>query len=104
MCSKTTLLNRGANFFSALADHVGDDAVFIDRDPTYFAYVLNHLRGECALPDDAHVLDAIRIEAEYYCLLSLVDLADRRARDRPPLLGVLESIASELRLARTSAH
>ena len=42
-------------------------AIFIDRDPTYFQYVLNYLRnGIVDLPPEKFKLNAILREAEFY--------------------------------------
>ena len=48
---------------------------FIDRDPTYFNYILDHLRNpneELILPDDEFILKKIQKEAKYFMLDSLV--------------------------------
>ncbi|KAJ3311803.1 hypothetical protein HDU76_003038, partial [Blyttiomyces sp. JEL0837] len=56
-----------------------DGSFFIDRDGTHFRHVLNHLRG-LRLPDnlDFDVLKALRIEAVYYDLVTLVVEIDER--------------------------
>lgn len=42
-------------------------ALFIDRDPTYFKYVLNYLRnGIVDLPPERYALNALLREAEFY--------------------------------------
>lgn len=68
-CTRTTLLNRGDNFFASLVEHHPDVAeFFIDRDPSHFRYILNYLRGTVVLPSDAQTLDELSYEADYYCL------------------------------------
>ena len=49
---------------------------FIDRDPTYFNYILDHLRDpneELTLPDDDFFLKKILKEAKYFLIDSLVN-------------------------------
>ena len=84
--TRSTLMNGNqSNYFSAIAsgrhkyslDSKG--RIFIDRDPTYFRYILNFLRdGVVSLPKDAHALEEIHKEAEYYSLQGLINLANRR--------------------------
>ena len=59
-----------APYFARLS-HEAHGEIFIDRDGTHFRYILNHLRGECALPRDRHILEEMRIEASYYGLEQL---------------------------------
>ena len=57
-----------------------DGTNFIDRDGTYFRYILNFLRGQICeandLPSDKHVLREIKQEADFYQLDDLVDFID----------------------------
>eukprot|EP00743_Colponemidia_sp_Colp-15_P011980 GILK01013497.1.p1 GENE.GILK01013497.1~~GILK01013497.1.p1 ORF type:complete len:298 (+),score=26.64 GILK01013497.1:53-895(+) len=60
-----------------------DGRVFIDRDGSFFNYILNYLRdGTLEVPsiDTQYVLNRIRQEAEYYGLRGLVDLIDLPAK------------------------
>eukprot|EP00794_Sanderia_malayensis_P011275 gene11275-12455_t len=54
-----------------------DGSYFIDRDGTYFRYILNFLRGRVNdsndLPNDREILREIRSEADFYQLSSLVE-------------------------------
>ena len=50
-----TLLSQGDNMLSAMVKHPNpakeiDGALFIDRDPTVFQWILNYLRGSSILP------------------------------------------------------
>ena len=60
-------------FFAALKD--GD---FIDRDGTYFQYILNAMRGSSIVPPDPHVAEHIREEAYYYGLTDYAHTIRRR--------------------------
>ena len=57
-----------------------DGTFFIDRDGTYFRYILNFLRGRILdgndLPSDKHVLREIKQEADFYQLDVLVQFID----------------------------
>ncbi|CAJ0591879.1 unnamed protein product [Cylicocyclus nassatus] len=67
--------------FSMVADRwKGQDELFIDRNPTYFAYVLDYLRdGEyVVLPDDDNSLKCLQREAEFYNLPSLTKMCSAK--------------------------
>lgn len=57
-----------------------DGSYFIDRDGTYFRYVLNYLRGgiylPSELPDDQTILRELHREADYYQLKGLKELIE----------------------------
>jgi len=57
-----------------------DGTFFIDRDGTYFRYILNFLRGRIIdasdLPSDRHVLREIKQEADFYQLNDLAVFID----------------------------
>eukprot|EP01083_Nonionella_stella_P043676 117872_1 len=52
---------------------------FIDRDPTYFRFVLNYLRNgtNVVLPDKTWELRQLNVEAEYYQLSTLGGLIQK---------------------------
>lgn len=50
-----------------------DDCYFIDRDGKLFRHILNFLRTKTLHVSSIEVLQAIKEEAEYYCLQDLVD-------------------------------
>ena len=51
-----------------------DGCFFIDRDGTYFRFVLNYLRnGELILPDGATFLKELETEANFYHLRGILD-------------------------------
>ncbi len=65
-----------------LALHPSDGSVFIDRDPTYFRYILNYLRDDwlpVAFLSDLE-LHCILREAHYYQVLGLCELVETHLR------------------------
>ena len=51
-----------------------DGSFFIDRDGTYFRFILNYLRdGKLSLPDGATFLEEMATEAEFYQILDELD-------------------------------
>eukprot|EP00743_Colponemidia_sp_Colp-15_P003927 GILK01004236.1.p1 GENE.GILK01004236.1~~GILK01004236.1.p1 ORF type:complete len:297 (-),score=16.99 GILK01004236.1:301-1191(-) len=50
-----------------------DGCFFIDRDGTYFSYILNYLRdGDLTIPtDDSHLLDSLHREVSFYQIAAL---------------------------------
>ena len=51
-----------------------DSSVFIDRDGTYFRFILNYLRnGELILPEGATFLKELEAEAKFYQLQGVLD-------------------------------
>ena len=51
-----------------------DGSFFIDRDGTYFRFLLNYLRnGELILPDGATFLKQLEAEAKFYQLQGILD-------------------------------
>jgi hypothetical protein len=75
-CTSRQTLER-FSFFKNL-----HDGSFVDRDPTYFHIVLNHMRGSHFLPRKTDVLLALRIEADFYSLHTLLNDIDRCLRTR----------------------
>jgi len=51
-----------------------DGTFFIDRDGTYFRFILNYLRdGKLSLPEGATFLEEIQAEAEFYQIQGILD-------------------------------
>ena len=51
-----------------------DGTFFIDRDGTYFRYILNYLRdGKLSLPEGATFFEEIEAEAEFYQIQGILD-------------------------------
>ena len=65
------------------------DGTFIDRDPTYFRYILNALRGTIVLPSDAQSLYELRFEADYFNLGQVVEAIDLKLKTHQSLVDVL---------------
>ena len=84
--SVSTLCKYGSSMLSAMFSgrhnltESEDGTFFIDRDGTYFRYILNFLRGRILdasdLPSDRHVLREIKQEADFYQLNDLVQFID----------------------------
>lgn len=76
--------------------------VRVDRDPTNFRHVLNHLRGSNTFPRSIDELDALRHEASFYSLDELVRAIDfkRAARARATTEHWLEVIANAISSSR----
>ena len=89
---------RVGGFFSGLVDSIHEDGaeVFVDRDPTYFRYVLNWLRGCRTLPEDDQTLSELLWEADFYSLDDMV-ASITSTRRRFSLLRTLDDLASSAR-------
>ena len=77
----TTLstLQRRNSYFSAFGSTVPSSSLIrIDRDPTHFRYILNHLRGCTCIPDNVLHLRELREEADFYALAELVARIEKR--------------------------
>ena len=58
-----------------------DGSFFIDRDGTYFRFILNYLRsGELILPDSATFLKELETEAKFYHLRGILDELQSKER------------------------
>ena len=70
---RSTLLSKDSSFFKGLIDSSPPHCqeFFVDRDPTYFRFVLNWLRGVRYLPDDDDILQELLWEADYFNLPDL---------------------------------
>ena len=92
----------GAHFFGGLVRALGDGtestALFIDRDPTHFRHVLNHLRGSTTAPATADGIEQLIAEADFYALeLLKKELEDRlRAVRTDEIARQLGIIAAKL--------
>ena len=72
MTTRDTVM-RGEHFFSGLLRAADDSQseFFVDRDPTVFRFVLNHLRGANVLPNDELSLRELDVEADFYSMPDL---------------------------------
>lgn len=56
-------------FFDALVRYkTSADVLFIDRDPTFFRWILNFLRGSNVVPACKLEYDQVKVEADFYCI------------------------------------
>ena len=95
----TETLNRRDSFFKGIVSTcMSHDAVWIDRDPTTFRHVLNHLRGTTTFPTDVQDLLALRQEAEFYAMPELCTSVDEEVRRRRThsIENILSILASKL--------
>eukprot|EP01114_Cavostelium_apophysatum_P003096 TRINITY_DN12830_c0_g1_i1.p1 TRINITY_DN12830_c0_g1~~TRINITY_DN12830_c0_g1_i1.p1 ORF type:complete len:378 (+),score=62.43 TRINITY_DN12830_c0_g1_i1:72-1136(+) len=79
LTTKSTLEVGESSFLSSLVSGryelklQEDGAVFIDRDPSCFGYLLNYLRdGQLVFPDDKYTRQRLLLEAQFYGLESVV--------------------------------
>ena len=61
-------LTSKESFFKCLVERCPADHYFIDRDPTFFRWVLNHLRGSTLVPSDHRDYAQFQFEMDFYCL------------------------------------
>ena len=98
--TRRSTLAASASFFAGLVDcsHASTTEFFVDRDPMYFRYVLNWMRGARALPDDEASLDELLLEADFYAMPGMCEAIRRAKRDAvPSLTRSLASIFREVR-------
>ena len=98
--TRQTLLSRDS-FFSGLVSHCDENQTefFIDRDPTHFRIILNHLRGSDVLPPESVMLSELYAEADFYCLDELKQSIERvgRTEVEAPINVTLAKIMRMLR-------
>ena len=103
-CTTRETLASSNSFFSGLVVHDagcthGDQVheFFIDRDPMYFRYILNWLRGVRFLPDDDSALHELSFEADYYSMEDmLTSIRQKRTGVTPSLNVSLARIVSRI--------
>lgn len=81
--SLATLLLRPDTYFVEIFKRKPELAssgkpIFIDRDGTYFRYILNFIRGCTDLPSDKQFLRELLVEASFYHLPELEDRAKNK--------------------------
>jgi hypothetical protein len=64
--TEDTLCMQGGYFRSLMNMRSGNEDVFIDRDPTFFRWVLNLLRGSVAVPLAYEDYAQLAVEADFY--------------------------------------
>ena len=79
-----------------MESHPDAQELFVDRDPTYFRYLLNWMRGVRYVPEDETILQELVWEADYYCVHDLRDYI-HRMRHRFSLNRTMHTIAMEVK-------
>lgn len=79
LTARSTLFESDS-FFTGLirSSTAGCCEFFVDRDPMYFRFILNWMRGCHYLPDDISVLRELSFEADFYCLSEMKALIAQR--------------------------
>ena len=88
------------NYFRAILSNnkeENDDFYFIDRDPSFFRYILNWLRGCKVLPEDALVLQELYSEADFYCMEDMKKNIEDRLKTSSTIQNELSILRSDLR-------
>jgi len=89
------------NYFRALIksyeDWSEEQIIFIDRDPSYFKYILNWLRGVKILPEDCISLQELMYEADFYCMEDMKVEIKKHMNTSTTLLTELKQFSSELK-------
>lgn len=99
--SKSTLEKE--KFFSCLvSQYCTDEVLFIDRDPTFFKYILNWMRGSYALPDDKLSLLELYYEADFFCMFNLKEEVETKLKISKTYMDVLNKINENLLYINTS--
>jgi hypothetical protein len=94
LTSRQTLTRVRESYFGArFSGNFDEETGFIDRDPTHFRYILNHLRdfgtdNGTELPSDEHALRQLLAEAKYYSLRALEDEIQARSTSPCVVLNV----------------
>ena len=99
--SSRETLEKHDCFFRNILKYESNDALFVDRDPTYFRYILNYMRGCSCLPNDVLELQQLKEEADFYCLSGLsknisIKLETYKFFKNYPINITLESILQKL--------
>lgn len=95
--TRKSTLCESITFFSGLIESTpGKVEYFVDRDPMYFRYILNWLRGVRHLPNDEDILRELSWEADYFCLQDMATAIAQMPR-RYSIPKTLAGIHEQLR-------
>ena len=95
--SKDTLL-KGDTYFVPLATHSNcEEVIFIDRDPAYFRYILNWLRGATVLPEDRLSLQELLVESDFYCMKDMKETIEAILSKSTTVIAQLTRFGDELK-------
>lgn len=99
--SKTTLEKE--KYFSCLvSQHCTDEILFIDRDPTFFKYILNWMRGSYALPEDKLSLLELYYEADFFSIINLKEEVETKLKSSTTYMDALNKINENLLYMNTN--
>ena len=91
----STLKQRETFFSGLLHSQPNSTEFFVDRDPTYFRYILTWLRGCRVLPEESNILDELAFEADYFGLNDMHEaIINTKVRNSVP--RTLATIAQRL--------
>ena len=93
---RSTLLQSDSFFAGVVRSNPTRTELFIDRDPTYFRYVLNWMRGVKHLPDDESILQELSWEADYFCMPQFHQAIARTKNRYPSVRKALSTIHSDM--------
>ncbi len=97
--SKETL-EKNDTYFRPLVSHTNlEDIIFIDRDPAFFRYILNWLRGSPILPEDTVSLQELSVEADFYCMQELKEAIASRLINSTTAIEQMKRFGDELKYA-----
>ena len=95
--TRKSTLDQSSSFFSKLLlTHPNASELFVDRDPAYFRYILNWMRGVRYLPEDDSVLQELLWESDYYCINDMRDTI-QRMKNRFNYFRTLQNVGLELK-------
>ena len=97
--SKETL-EKNDTYFRPLVTHSNvEEIIFIDRDPAFFRYILNWLRGSSILPEDTVSLQELAVEADFYCMQDLKEAINSRLMTSTTSIEQMKRFGDELKYA-----
>ena len=66
--SSNETLSRSPFFVGLLRSDPLAEVHCVDRDPTFFRWILNFMRGSSVVPTEKNIYDQVKFEADFYCI------------------------------------